>query len=53
MSWIKFENNGKGKKYELVVIYDSEVNTKESDSGHLLCFYYLVSWKGYPKEKNI
>ena len=24
----------------------------ESESDHLLSLYYLVAWKGYPKEKN-
>ena len=34
------------------VIWDSAVYAKESESGHLPDLYYLVSWKGYPKEEN-
>ena len=40
-------------KYKMEAIWDSAVYTKESESGHLLGLYYLVSWKRYPEEENI
>ena len=40
------------KEYEVEAIRDSAVYARESESGHLLGFYYLVSWKGYPEEEN-
>ena len=40
------------KEYEVNGIWDSAVYARES-AGQLLGFYYLVSWKGYPKEENI
>ena len=40
------------KEYKVEAIRDSAINTKESKSGHLPGFYYLVSWKGYPEEEN-
>ena len=40
------------KKYEIDGIWDSAVYAKESTTDQLLGLYYLVSWKGYPKEKN-
>ena len=33
-------------------IRDSAVYARESESGHLSSFYYLVSWKRYPEEEN-
>ena len=39
-------------KYEVDGIWDSAVYAKESAS-QLPGLYYLVSWKGYFKEKNI
>ena len=44
-------NNDSGK-YEVEAIWDSAVYARESESGHLLDLYYLVSWKGYPKKEN-
>ena len=43
---------GNNKKYEVKAIWDSAVYARESKSGHLLSLYYLMSWKGYPKEEN-
>ena len=40
------------EKYKVEAIWDSEVYVRESESGHLPGFYYLVSWKGYPEEEN-
>ncbi len=52
-SKVEFENNGNGKEYEIKEICDNAVYVKELDSGHYLPgLYYLVSWKGYPKEEN-
>ena len=39
------------KKYKVKAIRDSVVYAKEAN-GHLLELYYLVAWKGYPKEEN-
>ena len=43
------DNSG---EYKVEAIWDSAVYMKESESGHLLGLYYLVSWKGYPEEEN-
>ena len=44
-----YNNSG---KYKVKAIYDSVVFARESKSGHLLRFYYLVFWKDYPEEQN-
>ena len=44
--------DNKGDEYKVEAIWDSAVYAKESKSGYLLGFYYLVSWKGYLEEKN-
>ena len=44
--------DGDSKEYKVEAIWDSAIYTKKSESGHLPGFYYLVSWKGYPKEEN-
>ena len=46
----KFEP-GNDNEYKVKAIQDSAVYAKEVD-GHLLGLYYLIIWKGYPKEKN-
>ncbi len=51
-SRLKFESDGDGKEYKVEAICDNAVYARESD-GHLLSVYYLVSWKSYPREKNI
>ncbi len=50
-SRLKFENEGDGKEYKIETICNSAVYVRELES-HLSCFYYLVSWKDYPKEEN-
>ena len=40
------------KEYEVDGIQDSAVYAKESTTSQLPGLYYLVSWKGYSKEKN-
>lgn len=52
MSWIEFENNDDGDKYNVEAICNSEVYTNESDSSHLPSLYYLVLWKDYLEKKN-
>ena len=42
----------KAGEYKVEAIRDSAVYARESESGHLLGFYYLVSWKRYPEEEN-
>ena len=43
---------GNDKEYEVEGIRDSVVYAMESEAGHLSGLYYLVNWKGYPKEEN-
>ena len=45
-------SNKRVGEYELERIWDSVVYARESESGHLPGFYYLVSWKEYPEEEN-
>ena len=40
------------EKYEVEAIRDSAVYARESELGHLLSLYYLVSWKRYLEEEN-
>ena len=40
------------KEYKVEAISDSAVYTNKLESGHLPGIYYLVAWKGYPKEEN-
>ena len=42
---------GNNKKYKVEAIIDSAVYFKEAER-HLPGLYYLVSWKGYPKEES-
>ena len=44
-------NNDSGE-YKIKAICDSAVYAKESESGHLLGLYYLMSWKSYPEKEN-
>ena len=39
------------KEYKVEAIQDSTIYAKKAD-GYLPGLYYLVAWKGYPKEKN-
>ena len=48
----EFEADSDKEEYKMERIWDSAVYAKESATGHLSGLYYLVSWKGYPKEKN-
>ena len=40
------------KEYEVEAIWDSTVYASKLELGQLLVLYYLVAWKGYPKEEN-
>lgn len=44
-------DKGNSKEYEIEVIRDSEIYTRELKS-HLSGFYYLVSLKSYLEEEN-
>ena len=43
---------GNNKEYKVEAIWNNTVYTSKLESGHLPGLYYLVAWKGYPKEKN-
>ena len=40
------------EEYEIEAIWDSAVYVMELESGYLPGLYYLIAWKGYPKEEN-
>ena len=44
--------NKREGEYKLEAIRNSAVYARESKWGHLPSLYYLVFWKGYPKEEN-
>ena len=44
---------GNSEEYKLKAIQDSPVYASKSESGQLPSLYYLVAWKGYPKEKKL
>lgn len=48
----KLDADNSSGKYKVKTIQDSTVYIKESESGHLLEFYYQVSLKEYPKKEN-
>ena len=41
------------KEYKVEAIWDNAVYASKSELGQLPGIYYLVAWKGYPKEENI
>ena len=49
---LELDAGNNSKEYEVEAIRDSAVYANKSESGHLLGLYYLVVWKGYPKEEN-
>ena len=49
---VKLDTGDENGKYEVEVIWDSEVYARELESGHLPVLYYLFSWKGYLEEEN-
>ena len=44
--------NKVSKEYKMEIIWDSAVYANKLKSGHQPSLYYLVAWKGYPKEEN-
>ena len=49
---LEFETGNNNKEYEVESIYNYAVYAKDSKVRHLLGFYYLVSWKDYPKYES-
>ena len=49
---LKFEAGGNNKEYKVEGIYDSAIYARKLEAGHLPGFYYLVSWKDYPKDES-
>ena len=49
---LELEAGGDNEEYEVESICDSAVYAKELEVGHLLGFYYLVSWKNYFEDKS-
>ena len=49
---MEFNTGDDGEEYKIKAIWNSAVYAKESELGHLPGFYYLISWKRYPKEEN-
>lgn len=46
-------NKGNSKEYNVKLICDSKIYTKELDSSHYLpSLYYLILWKDHPEKKN-
>ena len=43
---------GNSKEYKIKAIRDSTIYASKSELGPLPGLYYLVAWKGYPKEEN-
>ena len=50
---LEFEAGGDNNEYEVEDIHDSAVYARESEAGHLLGVYYLVSWKSYLEDESI
>ena len=48
----KLDTGDNGEKYKIEAIWHIAVYARELE-GHLPGLYYLVVWKGYPKEENI
>ena len=44
--------NKDSEEYEVEAVWDSAVYANKLELGHLTGVYYLVAWKGYPKEEN-
>ena len=49
---LEFEDDGKGKEYEVEAICNSAVYAKESESSQLPGLYSLISWKDFSEEEN-
>ena len=44
---------GDDKEYEVETIIDNAVYGQQINSNQMPGLYYLILWKGYPKEENI
>ncbi len=40
------------KEYEVKAIIDSTVYDQQTNNNQIPSLYYLISWNGYPEEKN-
>ena len=49
---VELDASNENGEYEVEAIRDSEVYTRESKSGDLPGFHYLLSWKRYLEEEN-
>ena len=49
---LEFKAGSDNEEYKVEGIRDSVVYARESEEGYLPGLYYLISWKGYPKDKN-
>ena len=49
---LEFEAGGNNKEYEVEGIYNSAVYARKLEARHLPGLYYLVFWKGYPKDES-
>ena len=49
---LEFEAGGNNQEYKMEGICDNAVYARESEAGHLLGLYYLVSWKSYPEDES-
>ena len=52
MEQLKFEASNNNKEYEVEDICINTVYARELEVSYLLGVYYLVSQKGYSKDKN-
>ena len=43
---------GDNKKYEIEAIIDSAIYYQQANNNQMPGLYYLILWKGYPKEEN-
>ena len=43
---------GDSQKYKVEAIWNSAIYASKSKSSQLPGLYYLIVWKGYPKEEN-
>ena len=49
---LEFKAGGDNEEYEVEGIRNNAVYARETEAGHLPGLYYLVSWKGYPKDES-
>ena len=49
---VEFDTGNDSREYKVEAIWNSAVYTRESELGHLLGLYYLISWKRCLEEEN-